>query len=71
MLQRGIKWYGMICLPVYGAIRLAKSEEVLYHFQESGNAWRFNFSFMSKKYIRLDLQKPARYVARLTVRFMR
>ena len=56
MLQRGIKWYGMICLPVYGAIRLAKSEEVLYHFQESGNAWRFNFSFMSKKYIRLDLQ---------------
>ena len=45
------------CLPVYGTIRLAKSEEVLYHFQESGNAWRFNFSFMSKKYIRLDLQK--------------
>ena len=38
MLQREIKWYGRICLPVYGAIRLAKSEEVLYHFQELGNA---------------------------------
>ena len=58
------------CFASVWGHRLANSKEVFFHFQNQLMLGVLIFFYVQKVYL-IGLQKHARYIARLTVRFMR